>query len=60
MWNVDPFLIRLCVRMTHLKKKIVASKKKDISVCIDCCIYLFLMYSRVEISHSILIMVLIL
>lgn len=38
----------------------IKKKKKDISACIGCCIYLFLVHFRVKISHSILIMVLIL
>lgn len=60
MWNLDQFLIYLYAWMTHLEQKIVASEKRDIAVCIGCCIYLFLVHSGVEISHSILIMVLIL
>ena len=60
-WDLDQFLIYLYAWMAHLEKKIVATKKKkDISACIGCCIYLFLVQFRVKISHSILIMVLIL
>lgn len=32
MWNLDQFLIYLYAWMTHLKKKIVASKKRHFSV----------------------------
>lgn len=32
MWNLDQFLIYLYAWMTHLKEKIVASKKRHFSV----------------------------
>lgn len=54
-------IFNLLVRMDDsFEKENCGIKKKDISGCIGCCIYLFLVHSGVEISHSILIMVLIL